>query len=368
MSIKALVISNYRDTQSVRPEAESMIGMKKAGLDLTIMTFPDAPYVKEFKNSGIRVIPFHPEKRFNKAEVDFIKSKLIELEIDVLYLFNNDAIVNGMKAAMKLPVKVVLYRGYTGNIHWWDPISYTRFLNPRVDKIVCLAQSVYDIIAKQKVVSKKKLIVINKGHKPEWYQDIQPVENFEEFGIPRDAFTVICVANNRRMKGVPYLMEATKKIPVELPIHYLLVGNKMDAPPIQKVIDQSPNKDKIHFSGFRKDILNLVKRADVFVLPSIKGEAITKSVFEAMCLGVAPIITDIAGNKGLVIDKECGRVVPAKNPDKLAEAILDLYHNPELRKLYAENAPKHIFKNFHNDRTVRETLALFEDLTGKKVL
>src|SRR5690606_1174284 len=107
------------------------------------------------------------------------------------------------------------------------------------------------------------------------------------------------------------LMEATKKIPVDLPIHLLLVGNKMDAPPIQKVINQSPNKDKIHFAGFRKDILNLVKKADVFVLPSIKGEAITKSVFEAMCLGVAPLITDIAGNKGLVIDKECGRVVPA---------------------------------------------------------
>lgn len=52
----------------------------------------------------------------------------------------------------------------------------------------------------------------------------------------------------------------------------------------------------------------MVKASDAFVLSSLYGEATTKAVIEAMSLGICPLITDIPGNKGLVIHEECGLV------------------------------------------------------------
>lgn len=361
MSAKVLVISNYNETHTVRPEAEAFILLSKSGFDITVMTFPGSYYYEKFKENGINVIPFHPEKKYDKKEIQFIRDELIKTKYDILHLFNNKAIVNGIAAAKKLPVKVVLYRGYTGNINWWDPTAYTKFLHPRVDKITCLTDSVKNSIAKNLFFDKSKLITINKGHDVNWYNDISPA-NLKDAGIPEDAFTVVNVANARRMKGTKYLLQSTYYIPKDANIHFLIVGRGRDTEKHLKIAENSPNKDKIHFLGFREDALNIVKASDVFLLSSIKGEAITKSVIEAMSLETTPVITDISGNAGLVKDKESGLVVPMKNPQKTADAVYYLYKNREECKRFGKNARLHIDKYFNIQRTVKEATDFYNSL------
>ena len=357
-----LVISNYRDPVSTRPEAELFIRLHRQGVRVTIMTYPDAGYIHRFREMGLRVIPFHPEKKRHGPSIQRIRQELIEGKYDLLHLFNSKAITNGIPAAKGLSVKVILYRGYTGNIHWYDPTAYWKYLHPRVDGIMCLADSVREHIQGNMFFGdKNKAVTINKGHDPDWYASIEPLD-LTELGIPRGAFTLACVANNRRMKGIPYLLEATHRIPVELPIHLILVGNGMDIPPLRKIRQRSPNRAKIHLPGFRKDALQIVKAANAFVLPSIKGEATTKALLEAMSLGVAPIITDISGNRGVVLQQENGLVVPARDPAQLARAMVYLYEHPELCREYGEKASEHIRRRFHIDRTVSELKSFYEAL------
>src|SRR5690606_24947934 len=97
-----------------------------------------------------------------------------------------------------------------------------------------------------------------------------------------------------------------------------------------EIINSGKYKQNIHLPGFRPNALSIAASADVFVLPSIMGESITKSVIEAMSLEKAPIITDIAGNVELVIDGESGLVVPKKDHLALSAAILKLYNDREL--------------------------------------
>ncbi len=133
-----------------------------------------------------------------------------------------------------------------------------------------------------------------------------------------------------------------------------------------KIVNNSPNKDKIHFAGFRKDGLSIVKSSNVFVLASIKGESITKSVIEAMALGIAPLITLIPGNRELIIDGESGLVVPMKNPQSLAEGMMKLYNNPELCKEYGQHAKERIDTVFNTQRTVEKYLSLLQGLKQKE--
>lgn len=365
MSIKVLVISNYKATHTVRPEAEIFIGLAEMGFDIHIMTYKEAEYGEKFEAAGIKVIHFHPKKKFNKEEIQFIRSYIKAEGIQILQLFNNKAIVNGIQAARGTEVKVVLYRGYSANINWWDPTMYIKFLHPRVDKIFCNSQGVTELLQRQLFFKKSKALTINKGHRLEWYENYKPADIKSELKLPENAFLLINVANNRRMKGIPYLLEAMNNIPEELPIHLLLVGNNYETNENLSIMRKGNNTHRIHFLGFRTDVLNLTAGADLFVLSSIKGESITKSVIQSMCLGTPAVITDIAGNRELLEHGKSGLVVPSKNPQAIAEAILNMYHNRNLCSEMGKAAKQYIQSQLNSATTIQKVKKLYENLLSE---
>jgi len=362
--IKILVISNYTNTISARPEAEIFLGLKQKGVEITIITEKDSEYAKKFEAAGIRVIDGLPKKKNCGKSQELIRNELIQGKYDALLLYNSKAISNGIKAAKNLPVKVILYRGYTGNTNWWDPTAYTKYLHPRVNKIICNANAIQELFERQLFFKKGKAVTINKGHDLSWYEGIEKTD-LTVFGIPDDAFVITCVANARRMKGMKYLVKAMDFIPTNLPIHLLLVGTGLDSVEIMNIVSKSPNKDKIHFTGFRKDGLNIVKSSNAFVLASIKGESITKAVIEAMSLGIAPLITLIPGNRELVVNGESGLVVLMKNPKALAEGMVTLYNNPELCNKYGIQAKERIKTVFNTQQTVEGYFSLLKELQNE---
>ncbi len=362
MPIKVLVISDYTDYHTSRPEAEIFKGLARLGVEIYIMSKRNSQHILEFEEAGITVIDFHPEKKFDKKAVKKIRDELINREINILHLFNSTAIINGLRAVKNLPVKVVLYRGVPGHIHWYDPSLYLKYFHPRVDKIVCNSKGVEDVFRKQLFFDKSKAITINKGHKIEWYQDVKPIDR-KILGVSDDDFLVVYVGNNRPVKGVPYLLNAFNYIPAELPIKLLLVGRDMNNELNQEIIAKSPNKENIFFLGFRDDPFQIVAASDTLVLSSLYLESITKSVFEAMFLSVPPIITDLPGNREFIGKNEStALVVPPGNAKAIADAILELYHNPKKCKQMGQSALKHVAKNLNNNRSVMEMKKMYEDL------
>ena len=362
--VKILVISNYRSTITVRPEAEVFIGLAKMGFPITIMTYGDSAYVAHFKKAGIKVIDFHPQKKFDRREIRFIHEELISGGYHILHLYNGKAMINGLQAARSLSAKVILYRGYEGNIHWYDPTIYFKFLNPRVDAILCNSKGVQEYVDKAMVLVKNKTVTINKGHRLEWYEDIKPLER-KELGLHSKDLVLVCGANNRRMKGVPYLLKSLHHLPPGLQIRLLLVGRDMDTEENLKIVQGSNYADRVHFLGFRKDNLKIVKMADFFVLASLYGESITKSVLESMSLGTPAIITNIPGNREMIEDGKSGFVVPKKNPAAMAAAIQKAYNERSLSQTMGQAARKRIQTRFHSDITIKEYAEFYGELLGE---
>lgn len=359
--MKILVISDYRDSASAKSETSFLIGVHTLGIEVEVMTYPGCELTKDMRAAGINVIEFHPQSKWSRFESDRIRKTLIDGKHDILHLFNSKAICAGIRAAKRLPVKVVLYRGYVGNMNWWNPGDYTKFLHPRVDGIMCLAKAVEEHIQKQCVFVHPTLRTINKGHNLDWYDSVVPLPR-QELGIPDEAFLLATVANTRRMKGTPYLIRAMAQLPPDLPIHLVLVGRGLDTPAVKKLLKNNPNRERIHFTGFRTDAWSIVKSAEAFVLPSLFGEAITKAAIEAMALGIAPILTDIPGNRELAQHEQSGLVVPRKNPEALRAAILRYYNEPDLRDRCGKAARERIHTRFHTDTTANELFQFYNDL------
>lgn len=362
MKPKILVISDYRDFHSVRPEAEIFIGLARRGYEVHIMTYGESAYVPLFREAGIRVVDFHPRRKRSRAEIAVIREALVRERYGAMHLFNSRAIQSGLAAARGLPIRVILYRGYTGHVHWYDPTAWFKYLHPRVDRIVCNSAGVKAMFDRQWFFDRSKAVVINKGHRLEWYRDIVPAAVREANDIPAGALLLVSVANNRPMKGVPWLLRAMTLLPAEADIHLLLIGRHMDTPGNLRLLREMPRPERVHFLGFRSDVLAVVAACDAFVLASVKGESITKSVLEAMSLGVAPVITDIPGNSELVEDGVNGIVVPARDAIALRDAILTLYRDRELCRRYGERSKERIATRLHAEQTIDGYEAMYRGL------
>jgi glycosyltransferase involved in cell wall biosynthesis len=99
-------------------------------------------------------------------------------------------------------------------------------------------------------------------------------------------------------------------------------------------------QDCVHFLGSRDDVLSLLPHLDLFVSSSL-WEGFPTVLLEAMAVGVPVVATDVSGSRELVQDGVTGRLVPPRNPVRLAEAILAMLEDPEHAQAMAQSAHRY---------------------------
>lgn len=306
----------------------------------------------------------HPTRKNSIPYIRFLRKLVLENNYDFLHAFNSQGLTNAVWALRGLKTKLIAYRGYAGQTHWYDPMMYLKYFHPRVDHIICVSNDIENILSRNIIGGSRKLSTIPKGHDPAWYENIQPVDR-SSIGCSKEDILISFVANNRPFKGLPHLLEAMLLLPPDLPLHFLFIGKGYDEHDMRIQLAGSPYKDKIHILGYRTDAISWVAASDGLILTSTHGEGLAKSVVEAMSIGIAPIITAIPGNERLVIDGESGWVIPIKNPKAIAEALVDLSSNKDERLRRGKNAQLHIRKHFHIEHTVEKLLALYGQLLAR---
>ncbi len=337
--------------------------MHRAGIEVTVICPADHPNYALMQDAGVPLIELPLEGNFEPEGIRKLREELIRGKYDILHTFNNRALTNGLRACKGLPVKVVAYRGIVGNLSVLDPMSWMRYLNPRIDKIVCVCEAIRTWFLQMQPaflrIPSTRPVTIHKGHKAEWYTD-EPAD-LQADGIPPSAFVIACTAAYRPRKGVDYLIQALERLPDDVPAHLMLVGD-MSSPKLTNLIERSPARDRIHRVGYKNNAPAYSAASDVFCLPSTKREGLARAIIEAMVYGVPAVVTNSGGSPELVVDGESGYVVPIKDPQAIADAVERLYKDPELRKKMGKAARQRIIDNFRNEDTVRKTIALYEEL------
>ena len=362
-AIKALCITEDPD----RPTTATFVGLRRAGVDVTVVCPPTAVQNRAtLAAAGVRLLDLKVHGRLDRAGTRRLRDELVRGRYDVLHVFSNRPLESGIAAVRGLPVRLIAYRGIVGNVSSFSPVSWLRFLNPRIDRIVCVCNAVRDYFLAMRPkflrMPAERPVTIYKGHSLDWYT-AKPA-NLTAVGIPAGAFVVVCVANYRPRKGIEVLVDALAALPRDWPVHLLLVG-RMDAPRLKARIAASPVRERVHAPGHRDDAPTLVAACDVFVLPSVKREGLARSLIEAMAYGVAPVVTDCGGSPEVVVDGQCGLVVPVRDAAALARAIARLYEDAALRRRLGAAARARIGSDFRIERTIEQTLALYRELVGQ---
>jgi len=182
-------------------------------------------------------------------------------------------------------------------------------------------------------------------------------------GIPVGARVVLCVSNFYPYKGHGDLVEAAGRVAPQLPdVVSLLVGR--DAGTLEecrRLARERVPEHAIRFLGGRADVPDLIRASDLFVHPS-REEGFSNAILEAMAGGKPVVACDVGGNPEAVRDGETGILVPLRRPEELADAMVRLLRDPELRNNMGEKGRERATEHFSLERMVREMEGLYESL------
>jgi sugar transferase (PEP-CTERM/EpsH1 system associated) len=117
--------------------------------------------------------------------------------------------------------------------------------------------------------------------------------------------------------------------------------------------------------GERDDVARVLQRLDCFVLPS-QAEGISNTILEAMASGRCIVATEVGGNAELIEDGVSGTLVPARDPRRLADAILAAFREPERAAAHGAAARARAERELSLERMVSRYEALYLSLLAAR--
>jgi glycosyltransferase involved in cell wall biosynthesis len=168
-------------------------------------------------------------------------------------------------------------------------------------------------------------------------------------------------------KGFLNLLEAFAQVWVAHPQTQLWIAGEHPTPKSKRaeytgLVVPKGTTDRIHQLGLSRDVPALLDAADGFVLSSA-WEGMPLVVGEAMAMEKSVVATDVGGVRELLGDT--GTVVPARDPDALAKAMLDVMaRSPELRRVFGRAARGRIATQFDTTILFPKWEAFYESLLG----
>lgn len=184
-----------------------------------------------------------------------------------------------------------------------------------------------------------------------------------ELGIPEDRFVMLCASRFAEDKGHAYLLRSLKRL-TELsdrPFTMILAG---DGPLLEQsralAEELGLTGDQVKFIGFRKDMKNLYKAADLYINSS-QHEALSFLIVEAMAAGLPAVITDMGGNSDIIkTPADGGLLVTYEDPDSMAGAMKRFLEDLKFWEACKANALVNIEARFEIHKMAAATFQVYQ--------
>lgn len=280
---------------------------------------------------------------------------------NILHLHSAHALSIGLLAKLfKRDLKTIAVRRVDFHIKK-NFLSQLKYKNSLLNKLVCISRAIKNV-ALEDGIDQSKLKVIHSGIKTDKFKDTTSDSNYKEkFGIPQDSILIGTVAALVDHKDYPTLLRAAKIVTEkEKNIYFCAAGSGDMEAELKQLHKDLELGVKFKFLGFRNDIGKFLKSLDIFVLAS-KMEGLGTSLLDAMAVGLPVIGTRAGGIPEAIKNGKNGLLVQPQNPTALAEKIIELSKDKNLRQRLGENG-KTMVQEFSITKTVERNISLYNKL------
>jgi glycosyltransferase involved in cell wall biosynthesis len=235
-----------------------------------------------------------------------------------------------------------------------------------VDRIIAISNPVKDILVSDGVPG-DNVEIIPSAVKLDRFRGIRPRPGLrEEIGVPEDAFFIVNVGYLVGHKAHEYLIRAAPRVLEEVPeAYFVIVGSGPRLEELQAEACQAGVEERIVFAGFRSDVPELLRAADMFALSSW-GEGLCSTLLEVMASDLPIVATAAGGVTDVIEDGYNGILVPTRDPEALADGIVQMASSPAMARTMVENGRQVVRDRFSAEALVDQTLELYGRLLARK--
>ena len=333
-------------------------GLNKDIFNPIVVCPEEGELVNKLKETGIETLVM-PFKRLSQMSAGFVLRLLRLLKDRDIAIVHTDATTETFYAgiaARLLGIPLVWHiRVSSGSI-------MDRLLSLLSTRLILVAKA---LESRFPYLHANKLIPIINGISVEEFDAFPGTDIRKETGTDKDSVIIGCIGRIEAMKGQEYLVRAIERVEKERRDFRVMLIGEADEAYYKNIVNLMESlKVKMFFSylGYRTDTAGIIKSLDILVSASSFGEGLSRVILEAMAAGKPVIATDIGGAGEAIIDGLNGYIIPPRDYNALADAILKLLNSPEKRKEMGIQGRRRVEQSFSLTDNIKKTEQLYLEI------
>jgi glycosyltransferase involved in cell wall biosynthesis len=255
--------------------------------------------------------------------------------------------------------------------HGWIKKRYVvdRALSRFVDKYIAVSDANARYLTQHKGLPSEKITVIRNGcdlgRFDPTYEAPQGLRR--ALGFDKNDAVLVVIGRLEPQKGHRVLLDALAEVRRAFPeIRLVCVGDGSLRSDLEKQVENLCLQNAVRFVGYQSDIRDWLAVADFTVLPSLY-EGLPLAAIESLAAGRPVVASAVYGTPEVVINEKTGLTVPPGNVDLLAQAILRMLREPQLRVELAHGGRYWVMGHFSQEQQVQGTQEFYVEAWEQSV-
>lgn len=356
---------NYLGHAGTEMSVYNTINEIKDKANIIIIYSKDGPGRKLFEDINIPLIQIEMTRTFDIKAANRLKEICLENKVDVVHThFLREHSIAVLSKYLGNKVKIINTRHMLLE-NKKSVIYINKLLSTKTDSIIAVSKAVEEKLVSEGI-PREKIAYIPNGIDLDKWQSPSQEDIRKKYNIDKDTIVITSIARFRWEKGHKFFIDSIKKYfelieseKINKKVVFLLVGDGALLESITEYAAELKIKDHLIFTGFKDNVMDYLKASDCFICHS-QYEAFGISILEAMACKLAVISTDSGGTREIIDENlNNGILIPYGDTQKLAEEMLRLTIDDELRNLLGQNGYKSIANKYDLKNLAEETLKIY---------
>ena len=343
-----------------------------------IRIFTTSPVDKEMVQTYDNIIVYRYKKNFKFENTDMsfdLIRKPLKHDVDIIHIHRGSvpgAIAGYLYVKLKKKPCVLTYHGdpetMSGSIMRRFSVSFFNIcihhrILDRADAITTFSNQFLDVSKFLRRYRDKIKIIPNGINLDDFDVPYSKEEGRNKLRLSTNKKVILFVGGLTERKNPHILLRAMPIILKSISnVELIIVGKGLMLNELKELSQQLDVNSNVKFAGFvdENEKLQYYRSADIFVLPSLV-EAFPVVLLEASAFGLPLVVSDLEAFKAIVEEGYNGLFTKTGDENDLAEKVLYLLENEDIREKMGENARKKI-KDYSWDKIAEETEKVYNEV------